>query len=106
MLMSSPKEHKVAIIRQEGSNGDREMLSAFLLAGFESWDVTVSDLLSGKVTLNDFRGIVFVGGFSYADVLDSGKGWAGVIKFNDSVFQQFEAFRKREDTFSLEICNG
>jgi phosphoribosylformylglycinamidine synthase len=65
-----------------------------------------SYLLSGKVTLNDFCGIVFVGGFSYADVLDSGKGWAGVIKFNDSVFQQFKAFRKREDTFSLGICNG
>ncbi len=65
-----------------------------------------SDLLSSKVTLNDFRGIVFIGGFSYADVLDSGKGWAGVIKFNDSVFQQFEVFCKREDTFSLGICNG
>ena len=105
-IMSSPKKHKVAIIRQEGSNGDREMLSAFLLAGFESWDVTVSDLVNGKVTLDNFRGIVFVGGFSYADVLDSGKGWAGVIKFNDNVFQQFEAFRNRKDTFSLGVCNG
>ena len=105
-IMSSPKKHKVAIIRQEGSNGDREMLSAFLSAGFESWDVTVSDLVNGKVTLDDFRGIVFVGGFSYADVLDSGKGWAGVIKFNDNVFQQFEAFRNRKDTFSLGVCNG
>lgn len=105
-IMSSAKKHKVAIIRQEGSNGDREMLSAFLSAGFESWDVTVSDLVNGKVTLDEFRGIVFVGGFSYADVLDSGKGWAGVIKFNDNVFQQFEAFRKRKDTFSLGVCNG
>jgi len=105
-IMSSTTKHKVAIIRQEGSNGDREMLSAFLSAGFDSWDVTVSDLLTGNVTLNDFRGIVFVGGFSYADVLDSGKGWAGVIKFNNNVFQQFDAFRKRADTFSLGICNG
>ncbi|KAL7538615.1 hypothetical protein ACHAXR_008688 [Thalassiosira sp. AJA248-18] len=105
-IMSASKKHKVAIIRQEGSNGDREMLSAFLSAGFESWDVTVSDLVDGRVTLDDFRGIVFVGGFSYADVLDSGKGWAGVIKFNDNVFQQFQTFRKREDTFSLGVCNG
>ena len=105
-LMSASKKHKVAVIRQEGSNGDREMLSAFLSAGFESWDVTVSDLVNGKVTLDDFRGIIFVGGFSYADVLDSGKGWAGVIKFNDNVFQQFQSFRKREDTFSLGVCNG
>lgn len=105
-IMSSVTKHKVAVIRQEGSNGDREMLSAFLSAGFEPWDVTVSDLVNGRVTLEDFRGIVFVGGFSYADVLDSGKGWAGVIKFNDNVFQQFEAFRTRKGTFSLGICNG
>jgi phosphoribosylformylglycinamidine synthase len=82
------------------------MLSAFAAAGFESWDVTVSDLVNGRLTLDDFRGIVFVGGFSYADVLDSGKGWAGVIKFNDNVFQQFEAFRTRKNTFSLGVCNG
>jgi len=105
-IMSAPKKHKVAIIRQEGSNGDREMNSAFISAGFESWDVTVSDLVNGRVTLDDFRGIVFVGGFSYADVLDSGKGWAGVIKFNENVFQQFEAFKKRKETFSLGVCNG
>jgi len=100
------KKHKVAIIRQEGSNGDREMLSAFMAAGFEAWDVAVSDLLEGNVTLEDFRGIVFVGGFSYADVLDSGKGWAGVIRFNENIFKQFEAFRARKDTFSLGVCNG
>jgi phosphoribosylformylglycinamidine synthase len=105
-IMNSASKHKVAIIRQEGSNGDREMLSAFAAAGFESWDVTVSDLVNGRLTLDEFRGIVFVGGFSYADVLDSGKGWAGVIKFNDNVFQQFEAFRNRKNTFSLGVCNG
>jgi len=99
-------KHKVAIIRQEGSNGDREMISAFLAAGFESWDITVSDLLSGSVTLDSFRGIVFVGGFSFADVLDSAKGWAAVIKFNKAVFEQFEKFRSRPDTFSLGVCNG
>jgi len=62
--------------------------------------------VNGRLTLEEFRGIVFVGGFSYADMLDSGKGWAGVIKFNNNVFQQFEAFRKRKDTFSLGVCNG
>lgn len=105
-ILNLPKKHKVAIIRQEGSNGDREMIAAFLLAGFEAWDVTVSDLVDGRVSLLDFRGIVFVGGFSYADVLDSAKGWAAVIKFNTSVLEQFEAFRKRTDTFSLGVCNG
>jgi phosphoribosylformylglycinamidine (FGAM) synthase-like amidotransferase family enzyme len=82
------------------------MLAAFTAAGFEAWDVAVNDLLSGNVSLEIFRGIVFVGGFLYADVLDSGKGRAGVIKFNDDIFQQFEAFRKRKDTFSLGVCNG
>lgn len=105
-IMTSSTKHKVAVIRQEGSNGDREMISAFLSAGFDVWDVTVSDLVSGRATLDFFRGIVFVGGFSYADVLDSGKGWAGVIKFNASVFEQFEKFRHRPDTFSLGVCNG
>lgn len=105
-IMQSSNKHKVAILRQEGSNGDREMISAFLAAGFDAWDVTVSDLLSGTVMLDQFRGIVFVGGFSFADVLDSGKGWAGVIKFNASVYQQFEAFKRRPDTFSLGVCNG
>lgn len=106
IILESTTKHKVAVIRQEGSNGDREMISAFLSAGFDAWDVTVSDLVNGRETLEKFRGIVFVGGFSYADVLDSGKGWAGVIKFNANVFDQFEEFRRRPDTFSLGVCNG
>jgi len=105
-IMDGAGKHKVAILRQEGSNGDREMVSAFLAAGFEPWDVSVSDLLGGQVTLDAFRGLVFVGGFSYADVLDSGKGWAGVIKFNEGVHRQFQDFYKRDDTFSLGVCNG
>jgi phosphoribosylformylglycinamidine synthase len=105
-ILNGPKKHKVAVVRQEGSNGDREMLAAFYSAGFEPWDVTVSDLVSGRATLNNFRGIAFVGGFSYADVLDSAKGWAGVIKFNENVFKQFKEFRQRKDTFSLGVCNG
>ena len=102
------REHKprVAILREEGSNGDREMTSAFYAAGFEPWDLTMSDLLSGKASLDGFRGLVFVGGFSYADVLDSSKGWAGIIRFNDRLRDMFEAFYRRPDAFSLGVCNG
>jgi len=96
----------VAILREEGSNGDREMTSAFFAAGFEPWDVVMSDLLSGRVDLSRFRGIVAVGGFSYADVLDSAKGWAGVIRFNEDLWQRFQEFYERPDTFSLGVCNG
>jgi phosphoribosylformylglycinamidine synthase len=97
---------KVAVIREEGSNGDREMASAFALAGFEPWDVMMTDLLAGRATLDGFRGVVFVGGFSYADVLDSAKGWAASIRFNKKVWEQFERFYHRPDTFSLGVCNG
>jgi phosphoribosylformylglycinamidine synthase len=97
---------QVAILREEGSNGDREMAAAFHHAGFEPWDVTMSDLLAGRLTLESFRGVAAVGGFSYADVLDSAKGWAGVIRFNDALRAQFDAFYARPDTFSLGICNG
>jgi|Deesub1362A_J573_1020465.scaffolds.fasta_scaffold00045_109 phosphoribosylformylglycinamidine synthase len=97
---------KVAIIREEGSNGDREMTSAFYQAGFETWDITMTDLIEERVRLEDFRGVAFVGGFSYADVLDSAKGWAGVIRFNRKVQAEFEKFYQRPDTFSLGVCNG
>lgn len=97
---------KVAILREEGSNGDREMASAFYQAGFDVWDVTMTDLLNGSATLDNFRGLAFVGGFSYADVLDSAKGWAGVIRFNEKLFEQFERFYARHDTFSFGVCNG
>jgi phosphoribosylformylglycinamidine synthase len=97
---------KVAVIREEGSNGDREMASAFALAGFEPWDVMMTDVLEGRATLDGFRGVVFVGGFSYADVLDSAKGWAASIRFNKKVWEQFERFYHRPDTFSLGVCNG
>ncbi|GLJ28241.1 hypothetical protein SUGI_0554860 [Cryptomeria japonica] len=104
--MKLESKPKVAVIREEGSNGDREMSAMVLAAGFEPWDVSMSDLLKGRVTLEDFRGIVFVGGFSYADVLDSAKGWAATIRFNDSLLQQFQEFYERPDTFSLGVCNG
>jgi len=97
---------RVAIVREEGSNGDREMASAFFAAGFDPWDVAMTDLLAGRITLESFRGVAFVGGFSYADVLDSAKGWAGVIRFNDGLREQFQKFYERIDTFSLGVCNG
>jgi len=105
-IFTASQNPKVAILRTEGSNGDREMASAFFLAGFDVWDVTVSDLLSEKANLDDFRGVAFVGGFTYADVLDAGKGWAGVIRFNEQLVKQFKHFYERPDTFSLGVCNG
>jgi phosphoribosylformylglycinamidine synthase len=104
--LEAPGRPRVAIIREEGSNGDREMTSAFWAAGFEPWDVVMSDLLVGRITLDGFRGAVFVGGFSFADVLDSAKGWAGVIRFNPELWRQFQSFYERPDTFSLGVCNG
>lgn len=105
-LLTRHMKPKVAIIREEGSNGDREMTAAFFAAGFEPWDIAMTDLLDRKADLRDFRGVVFVGGFSYADVLDSAKGWAGVIRFNTHIWQQFQEFYERPETFSLGVCNG
>ncbi len=105
-ILGSAEKPKVAIIREEGSNGDREMTSAFFMAGFDVWDVQMSDLLNDGVTLDRFRGVAFVGGFSFADVLGSAKGWAGVIRFNENLWRQFQHFYARPDTFSLGVCNG
>ena len=106
MIMNRTDKPGIAIIREEGSNGDREMTSAFFEAGFEPWDVTMTDFLAQRVNLENFRGVVFVGGFSYADVLDSAKGWAGVIRYNKRIWNQFQSFYHRADTFSLGVCNG
>merc|ERR1719421_537592 len=106
LLAFGAKKPRVAILRDEGSNGDREMASAFHAAGFETWDIAMSDMLQGKVSLDSFRGIAFVGGFSYADVLDSAKGWAGGIRFNEALQAEFRRFYERTDTFSLGVCNG
>ena len=105
-LPENAPKFKVAIIREEGSNGDREMTSAFFQAGFDVYDVNMTDLLSGKADLADFRGIVMVGGVSYADVLGSGKGWGGVIRFNSILNKMFDDFYQRTDTFSFWVCNG
>ncbi|TSN30209.1 Phosphoribosylformylglycinamidine synthase [Bagarius yarrelli] len=97
---------RVAVIREEGSNGDREMAASLYMAGFEVWDVTMYDLCSGSTTLDPFRAVVFVGGFSYADVLGSAKGWAATVTFNPKAQEEFERFRHRNDTLSLGVCNG
>jgi len=102
--LSSPP--RVAVIREEGSNGDREMGASLFSVGFEVWDVTMQDLLNKQVTANDFQGIIFPGGFSYADVLGSAKGWAASLMFHPSLRYQFQAFLERTDTFSLGVCNG
>ncbi|MFA6416952.1 MAG: phosphoribosylformylglycinamidine synthase [Patescibacteria group bacterium] len=100
------EQPKVAVIREEGSNGDREMSSFLYRAGLKISDINMNDLLTGKADLDEFQMVVFVGGFSYADVLDSAKGWAGTVKFNDRLKVMFEDFFKRPDTLSLGICNG
>ncbi|XP_076754672.1 phosphoribosylformylglycinamidine synthase [Xylocopa sonorina] len=96
----------VAVIREEGINGDREMAASLMQANFEVWDVTMQDLLQNKVTFDRFRGVVFPGGFSYADVLGSAKGWAASLLFHPSLQKQLKAFMSRKDTFSLGVCNG
>ncbi|HYE22106.1 MAG TPA: phosphoribosylformylglycinamidine synthase subunit PurQ, partial [Verrucomicrobiae bacterium] len=97
---------RVALLREEGTNGDREMAATLMLVGFEVQDVTTNDLIAGNVSLDEFVGLVFPGGFSFGDVLDSAKGWAGVIRFNEELARQFERFRNRKNTFSLGVCNG
>ena len=106
LTQSNTFRPRVAVIREEGSNGDREMIASFHMAGFEAWDVTVNDLCKGSVKLDDFRGVAFVGGFSYADVLGSAKGWAAVCSINAAVRAQLDGFFSRQDTFSLGVCNG
>nr|XP_033339909.1 phosphoribosylformylglycinamidine synthase-like [Megalopta genalis] len=96
----------VAVIREEGINGDREMAAALVQAGFEVYDVAMQDLLDNKVTFDRFKGVIFPGGFSYADVLGSAKGWAASLLFHPSLQKQLEAFISRKDTFSLGVCNG
>ena len=97
---------KMAILREQGVNGQIEMAAAFDHAGFTSVDVHMSDILSGRVSLSDFKGLVACGGFSYGDVLGAGEGWAKTILFNDKARDEFSAFFAREDSFALGVCNG
>ena len=102
----TPSGIKAAIIREKGTNGEREMAYSLYLAGFDVKDVMMTDLVSGRETLEDVNMIVFCGGFSNSDVLGSAKGWAGAFLFNPKAKEALDKFYAREDTLSLGICNG
>ena len=103
LLLSRPQ---VAVLREQGVNSHVEMAYAFTQAGFEAFDVHMSDLQSGRARLQDFQGVVACGGFSYGDTLGAGIGWARSITFNPALADQFKAFFARTDTFGLGVCNG
>ncbi|QBZ99047.1 phosphoribosylformylglycinamidine synthase [Flavobacterium sangjuense] len=103
---SSKPRPKAAIIREKGSNSEREMANAMYLAGFDVKDVHMTDLISGRENLEDIQFIGAVGGFSNSDVLGSAKGWAGAFKYNEKANNTLKNFFKREDTLSVGICNG
>ncbi|WP_372937142.1 phosphoribosylformylglycinamidine synthase [Seonamhaeicola sp.] len=100
------KRPKAAILREKGSNSEREMANAMYLAGFDVKDVHMTDLISGRETLEDIQFLGAVGGFSNSDVLGSAKGWAGAIKYNEKANKAIQNFFNREDTLSVGICNG
>ena len=97
---------KVAILREQGVNSHIETAYVMHKAGFEAVDVHMSDLIAGRANLQDFKGLIAVGGFSYGDVLGAGEGWAKTILFNQMMAEQFSGFFHRDDTFGLGICNG
>ncbi len=105
-FIATGKRPRIAILREQGVNGQIEMAAAFDRAGFASVDVHMSDIIAGRVSLADFKGFAACGGFSYGDVLGAGEGWAKSILFNARARDQFEAFYKRGDTFALGVCNG
>ena len=97
---------KIAILREQGVNGQAEMAAAFHRAGFEAVDVHMSDLKTGRRHLSDFKGLAACGGFSYGDVLGAGEGWAKGVLFDSAMSDQFQAFFERSDSFALGVCNG
>lgn len=97
---------KIAILREQGVNGQVEMGAAFTNAEFDAIDIHMSDILADRVSLEDFKGLVACGGFSYGDVLGAGRGWANSILYNARAKDEFEAFFNREDSFTLGVCNG
>ena len=105
-LIATGVRPKVAILREQGVNGQAEMAAAFDRAGFEAIDVHMSDLKSGRRKLSEFKGLAACGGFSYGDVLGAGEGWAKGILFDPSMSDQFQAFFERDDSFALGVCNG
>ena len=102
----TPSGAKAAIIREKGTNGEREMAYSLYLAGFDVKDVMMTDLITGRETLDDINMIVFCGGFSNSDVLGSAKGWAGAFLFNPKAKEALDRFYARPDTLSLGVCNG
>ncbi|EIW83119.1 phosphoribosylformylglycinamidin [Coniophora puteana RWD-64-598 SS2] len=104
--VAGPSRPKVAILREQGVNGQIEMAWAFSAAGFEAVDVHMSDILSEAVSLSGFKGLAACGGFSYGDVLGAGKGWAHSVLLNNLARKEFTDFFAREDTFALGVCNG
>jgi phosphoribosylformylglycinamidine synthase len=100
------KRPRIAILREQGVNGQNEMAAAFDMAGFTAVDVHMKDLQDKRLTLEGFSGLAVCGGFSYGDVLGAGQGWAKNILYNEYLRSQFESFFSREDTFSLGVCNG
>ena len=105
-MIASGARPRIAILREEGVNSQTEMAAAFTRAGFEAWDVHMTDLLSGRINLAEFKGLAACGGFSYGDVLGAGGGWAKTILNNDRLVEEFAAFFNRKDTFGLGVCNG
>jgi phosphoribosylformylglycinamidine synthase len=105
-LISKGARPRIAILRDQGVNGQIEMAAAFDRAGFEAHDVHMSDIIAGRTTLRDFRSFAACGGFSYGDVLGAGAGWAKAILFNARARDEFSAFFSRADTFALGVCNG
>ena len=97
---------QIAVLREQGVNGQVEMAAAFDRAGFNAIDVHMSDILSGRVSLDEFKGLVACGGFSYGDVLGAGEGWAKSVLFNSRARDGFQAFFERKDSFALGVCNG
>src|SRR6202050_5074943 len=96
----------IAILREQGVNSQVEMAAVFTRAGFDAYDVHMTDILAGRVHLSRFHGLVACGGFSYGDVLGAGEGWAKSILFNARARQEFAAFFERDATFTLGVCNG
>ncbi len=105
-LIEHGRRPRVAVLREQGVNGQVEMSAAFTRAGFEAVDVHMSDLASGRLRLADFRGLAACGGFSYGDVLGAGRGWATSILYNEMLREQFAAFFADESKFALGVCNG
>ena len=105
-FINSGAKPKIAILREQGVNGQIEMAAAFTRAGFDAYDVHMSDLMAGRVHLADFKMLAACGGFSYGDVLGAGEGWAKSILFHPALRDQFAAFFADPNTLTLGVCNG